>query len=188
MKPGSKILAMLQRVGCSSSTAPTPRLKVPLDQLQQSMAPNPYPTECRSGYGGVERVWFPAMLRKTWVVSVAAFPLKCCPWPKTPVAQINSTVFNLVSGSAARRIGSPCQRLGHGFPPTDCSFASSPDLDSGNSPPDFSSASSPARPRLHSRATISSVCCWPCSQNLHFLGRCEFIVVHCMRNIERFCV
>jgi hypothetical protein len=101
------------------------------DQLQQSMAPNPYPTECRSGYGGVDRVWFPAMLRKTTVVYVAAIPLKCCPWPKTAVAQINSTVFNLVSGSAARRIGSPCQRLGHGFPPVDCSFASSPDLDSG---------------------------------------------------------
>jgi hypothetical protein len=68
---------------------------------------------------------------KTTFVYVAAIPLKCCPWPKTAVAQINSTVVNLVSGSAARRIGSPCQRLDHGFPPTDCSFASSPDLDSG---------------------------------------------------------
>jgi hypothetical protein len=75
-------------------------------------------------------VWFPAMLRKSWVVSVAAFPLKCCPWAKTPVAQINSIVFNLVSGSVARRIGSPCQRLGHGFAPTDCSFGSRADRDS----------------------------------------------------------
>jgi hypothetical protein len=35
----------------------------------------------------------------------------------TAVSQINSAVVNLVSGSAARRFGSPCrQRLGNGFP------------------------------------------------------------------------
>ena len=67
------------------------------------MAPNPYPTECRSGYGGVDRVWFPAMLRKTTVVYVAAIPLKCCPWPKTAVAQ--STTPPSSTSSPARRPG-----------------------------------------------------------------------------------
>ena len=120
----------------------------------------------RRGYGGAHGGCFPGTLRKNDGRLCSRDSAEC--WPLSEDSgrpKYNSTVVNLVSGSAARRIGSPRRlRLGHGYPPADCSFASSPDLDSGNSPPDFSSASSPARPRLHSRATISSVCCWPCTR------------------------